>query len=197
MANKKYITPRGIAKYPKTDKGYKWNDSANRNTPDPDGEYMLDLIVSEEGLAPIKRVVETFLKEGNLKAKNKPWQKNKDKDGTELDTYIVKFKQYAKNQDGSKRVLPHFDAKARKLPEDFMLTNGSTVAVQYHPFYYKAQGGGVKLYLDSIQVIDYVQWEGSSPFDAVDDGFTYEGETDNSDYDEDTINEDEDDSVPY
>lgn len=194
---KRFTTPRGTANYPKTDRGYKWSDSANRSVPDPDGEYLLDVVFTPEAAANITRVVNTFIKDNNLKAKKLPYKPYKDKEGNETGDVIVSFKQYAKNQDGTKRALPHFDSKAIPLPSSFQLTHGSTVIVSYRPFHYKAQGGGIKLYLDGVQVIEL--GERSNMFAPEDDGFTYvTSEADDMDndfeYEKPTEN---DDDIPF
>ena len=79
------------------------------------------------------------------------------------------------------RAPAQYDAKSKKLPEDFLLTTGSTVniAVSFTP-YNGAMGAGVSLRLKAVQVIDLKpMMQPESPFSAV-DGFDFNaGEEDN------------------
>jgi hypothetical protein len=79
------------------------------------------------------------------------------------------------------RAPAQYDAKSKKLPEDFLLTTGSTVniAVSFTP-YSGAMGAGVSLRLKAVQVIDLKPMiQPESPFSAV-DGFDFNaGEEDN------------------
>jgi len=69
-----------------------------------------------------------------------------------------------------------YDSKGVKLPEDFMLTTGSTVnvAVTFTP--YNMREAGVSLRLRAVQVIKYVPMEAASPFGAVEGGFQFSSE---------------------
>jgi hypothetical protein len=69
-----------------------------------------------------------------------------------------------------------YDAKSVKLPDDFMLTTGSTVnvAVTFTP--YNMREAGVSLRLRAVQVIKYVPMEAASPFGAVEGGFQFSAE---------------------
>ena len=69
-----------------------------------------------------------------------------------------------------------YDSKGVKLPEDFMLTTGSTVnvAVTFTP--YNMREAGVSLRLRAVQVIKYVPMEAASPFGAVEGGFQFSAE---------------------
>jgi hypothetical protein len=69
-----------------------------------------------------------------------------------------------------------YDAKSVKLPDDFMLTTGSTVnvAVTFTP--YNMREAGVSLRLRTVQVIKYVPMEAASPFGAVEGGFQFSAE---------------------
>tara|TARA_R110002167_G_scaffold1126_3_gene4848 strand:- start:260 stop:832 length:573 start_codon:yes stop_codon:yes gene_type:complete len=69
-----------------------------------------------------------------------------------------------------------YDAKSVKLPDDFMLTTGSTVnvAVTFTP--YNMREAGVSLRLRAVQVIKYVPMEATSPFAAVEGGFQFSAE---------------------
>ena len=71
------------------------------------------------------------------------------------------------------------DAKGNRLPDDFLLTTGSTVniAVQFYPY---DMGGkqNVSLRLRAVQVVKYVPMEERNPFEAT-DGFVFNEAEDN------------------
>ena len=64
----------------------------------------------------------------------------------------------------------HYDAKGVKLPEDFMLTNGSLVNVAVVCVPYNMRDNGVSLRLRAVQVVDLKPMKDDNPFTAV-DGF--------------------------
>jgi|TARA_R110000803_G_scaffold34340_2_gene75042 hypothetical protein len=68
-----------------------------------------------------------------------------------------------------------YDATNVKLPDDFMLTTGSTINIAgvYVP-YHASMGTGVSLRLNAVQVTNYVPTQMSSPFEAT-EGFEAEG----------------------
>jgi len=78
------------------------------------------------------------------------------------------------------------DAKGNRLPDDFLLTTGSTVniSVSFVPY---DMGGkqNVSLRLKAVQVIKYVPIEERNPFEAV-DGFVY---NDDNPFTEDAVAE--------
>ena len=68
------------------------------------------------------------------------------------------------------------DAQGTRLPDDFLLTTGSTVnvAVTFNPY----EGYGrqdVNLRLKAVQVVKYVPLEDNNPFEAV-EGFTIDAD---------------------
>ena len=66
------------------------------------------------------------------------------------------------------------DAQGTKLPDDFLLTTGSTVnvAVTFNPYDFGGKQN-VNLRLKAVQVVKYVPMEDRNPFEIV-DGFTIE-----------------------
>ena len=85
-----------------------------------------------------------------------------------------------------------YDAKGTKLPDDFLLTTGSTVniAVTFNPYDFGGKQS-VNLRLRAVQVVKYVPLEDRNPFDTV-DGFTIEDESnpfDTNVEEEETIDE--------
>ena len=99
----------------------------------------------------------------------------KDDDG--MFTHKANLKGAYKNKVTQKPL--QFDAKGNRLPDDFLLTTGSTVnvAVQFYPY---DMGGkqNVSLRLRAVQVIKYVPVEERNPFEAT-DGFVFNEAEDN------------------
>ena len=65
-----------------------------------------------------------------------------------------------------------YDASNTKLPDDFLLTTGSTINIAgvYVPYHASGVGTGVSLRLNAVQVTNYVPMQMSSPFEAT-EGF--------------------------
>lgn len=180
----KSIFIRGIAAYPKLHKPYKWNDANERSEPNADGEYSTGVVVKNSGIADnIIASIKEWAKENNIsKVKNFPW---KEVDGN----MVFTGKQYGKDKDGNLKKLPKVDASGNPLPSDFLVTGGSEIVLKVRPSHYKAQGGGIKLYIDAVQVVKYVELDRDFGFDKHDDGFTY-GENESSEDSSDDVNED-------
>ena len=109
----------------------------------------------------------------NLDAKNKKIAegdgltiKNKDDDRGDFGT----LKQYARTKDGSPRKISVKDSQRNPFPNDKLIGNGSKVNVSYFPKEYTVYGGGVKGYLNAVQVVDLVEYK-TDDFDVV-DGYT-------------------------
>lgn len=204
MANAKKKTEklylRGIARYPKTDRAYKFDKAASKSVPDPTGKLSIEVILEGDKAEPFKEKIKAYAKESGLKlatVKNWPFADELDKDNDDEPTGRVVFKawQYGSNRDGSIRTMAHFDSQGKKLPKDFKLTAGSEVIIAVHPNAFKELGGGANLYLDGVQVVKYVERsEGNPGFGAVSDGEYVAGdehEADDAPYESDDTSEDE------
>jgi len=131
-----------------------WSHVIRPNTKfNPDGEYSIEIC--------------------NLDAKNKKVAegdgltiKNKDDDRGDF----VTLKQYARTKDGSPRKISVKDSQRNPFPNDKLIGNGSKVNVSYFPKEYTVYGGGVKGYLNAVQVVDLVEYK-TDDFDVV-DGYT-------------------------
>ena len=131
-----------------------WSHVITPNTKfNPDGEWSIEVC--------------------NLDAKNKKVAegdgltiKNKDDDRGDF----VTLKQYARTKDGSPRKISVKDSQRNPFPNDKLIGNGSKVNVSYFPKEYTVYGGGVKGYLNAVQVVDLVEYK-TDDFDVV-DGYT-------------------------
>uniref|UniRef100_A0A6M3JLM1 Single-stranded DNA-binding protein n=1 Tax=viral metagenome TaxID=1070528 RepID=A0A6M3JLM1_9ZZZZ len=53
-----------------------------------------------------------------------------------------------------------FDVYGKRFPEDVIIGAGSVIRVAYTENFYKGFGGGINLYLQAVQVINLVEYEG-------------------------------------
>ena len=112
----------------------------------------------------------------NLNAKNKKVAegdgltiKNK---GDERGDFVT-LKQYARNKEGTFRPMSVKDSERNPFPSSKRIGNGSKVNASYFPKPYTQYGGGVKGYLNAVQVVDLVEYN-TDEFDVVKGGYTNE-----------------------
>lgn len=160
----KYNSPKGIAHYPalvKADTRF-----------NPEGTYKTGLIVSEEHIEELKETCkEVFTEEfGKKKAWNTaqvPY-KTLEVEGEE-DQYVVNL--------SSKNKPKFFDAKGNPILNTSViekLGGGSKLRLKGSIAAYNAGGKvGVKIYLNEVQVISYVEYNGGGfqADDEEEDGF--------------------------
>ena len=126
----------------------------------PDGEYSIEIC--------------------NLDTKNKKIAKDdgltiKNKDDERGD--FVTLKQYAVNRKGQHQIINVKDSQLNPFPRDMRIGNGSKVNATYRAVPYEQFGGGVKGYLNSVQVVDLIPFEGDDVLNVVDGGFVAETST--------------------
>ena len=109
----------------------------------------------------------------NLNAKNKKVAegdgltiKNK---GDERGDFVT-LKQYACNKEGTFRPMSVKDSERNPFPSSKRIGNGSKVNASYFPKPYTQYGGGVKGYLNAVQVVDLVEYN-TDEFDVVKGGY--------------------------
>lgn len=175
MSNKpksiNFVSPRGVAKYPKVDQPYSWSNAQNKSVPDPEGQYELNIVMSEKDATPIKEAVKEAIKIVGIKPTHLPFKKEIDKDTqAETGNVEVKFKAYGKRKDGSFNKLKFVDAKLNPMPSNFRLTSGSVVKVDSYITVAKL---GARLNIRAIQVLDLAPESGSTNF-TQEEGFSYE-----------------------
>jgi len=168
-----------IAKYPKMNRPYRFDQGENRSVPcgplEDGAEYSLNFEMNDEQFAElegsVKRVWKAFAQLEGIKSapEHKPWNQNK-----ETGAMIGKSKQKAAYSGEATKPPRQYDAQAKLLPTDFEITDGSIVNLQVRAIGYKGMGGGVSLRLKAVQVVTLAEaGEGSNPFEAV-DGFSAE-----------------------
>lgn len=185
MASKytNFISPRGTAKYPKTDQPYSFSQKMNKSVPDADGQYELTIIMDGETAAPFVKTIQQAIKESGIEPQNLPFKKVVDKD-TKKPTGEVefKFKAYGKDPNGKTQRLKFFDAKAKPMPSNFALTSGSVVKVEGWVSVAKL---GARLNIRGIQVVKYVEQASSFTAEEDEDAFSYEGDNEETGFAED------------
>lgn len=164
----KYNSPKGIAVFPaliRPDTRY-----------NPEGNYKTGLVVSEEEVEDLKEMckeafTDEFGKKKKLSDAQMPYKKHSVKEGddyVETEDWVINF--------STKKQPKFFDAKGNMIsPEDIAkLGGGSKLRCKGAIGAYNAGGKvGVKIYLNEVQVIKYVEYNGGG-FQAdedEDDGF--------------------------
>ena len=176
--NSTFLIKNVEALWPRINKTYKFDNAENRTVPcDPfeDGaKYEMKFRMTKD------QAKELYL--GMCKAyedrKEKGWPDKVDNPFTKDDDGMYSYKASLKGAYGKEATLKpvQYDSNGVKLPDDFMLTTGSTVNVAVIFVPYNMREAGISLRLKAVQVIKYVPMEASSPFEKVEGGFTFEKE---------------------
>lgn len=169
-----FVTPRGVAKYPKLDQPYVWDQGANRSVPSADGQYETLLVLPEDQAKVLVKTIKDAIEASGITPNHVPYKKEVDKD-TKKPTGNVefKFKAYGKSKDGQRNVLKFFDAKAKAAP-GLKLTSGSEIKIDG---YVSVAKMGARLNIRQIQVLSLV--EAPSAF-AAEEGFEYDDSVENN-----------------
>jgi len=180
-----YIIKNVEALWPKINTTYHFDSNEGRSVPcdptAPNAEYSIQFRMDND----TAKALFTAMTQSYQANKKEKWADKlerkfvKDDDG--MFTHKANLKGAYKNKVTQKPL--QFDAKGNRLPDDFLLTTGSTVnvAVQFYPY---DMGGkqNVSLRLRAVQVIKYVPIEERNPFEAT-DGFVF-NETEDNPFDE-------------
>lgn len=176
--NSSYVIKNVEAQWPRINKTYKFDNAENRTVPcDPfeDGaKYEMKFRMTKD------QAKELYL--GMCKAyearKEKGWPEKVEMPFAKDDDGMYSYKATLKGAYGKEATLKpvQYDSNGVKLPEDFMLTTGSTVNVAVIFVPYNMREAGISLRLKAVQVIKYVPMEASSPFGKVEGGFTLDKE---------------------
>ena len=168
-----YISPKGLAKYPRLDQPYSWNEAANRNMPDPDGQFETALLVPESEAQPLIARVKEAIAESGIKPKHLPFKQEIDKETDEPTGNIeFRFKAYGNLKTGEPNRIKFFDAKGRPVPSNIYLTSGSTIRCLG---YISVAKMGCRLNLREVQIIDLIEREANG-FSEVEGSFVYDGD---------------------
>lgn len=162
-----FKTPRGTAKWPRLDQPHSWNDAAQKNMPDPDGQYETKVVIPEKDAQPLIKLIKETIAESGIKPKHLPFKPEIDRDTDEPTGNIeFTFKRYGKGTDGKPNRIAYFDAKGHMV-KDVSLTTGSTIIVSG---YIGISKMAARLNLKAIQIIKLIerQIDGFEPVDDED-----------------------------
>jgi hypothetical protein len=157
MANNLFTSPKGTA-------AYAWLTKADTKF-DPEGVFKTQLIVPAKEAQPfIDAIKGAYVEEfGPKKVAQAKLGYKTNEDGT----VTFSFK--------SKKKPKLFDSKGKPITKDLSIGAGSVIKVAggFGP-YNKGANHGVTLYLNSVQVIDYVEFSSGPRFEA-EDGYEFDG----------------------
>lgn len=116
-------------------------------------------------------------------------QKEYDKNDEETGNYLWRFKTAFKMEDKAtgrtiERTVPCFDSMGTPVKLKDEVGNGSVIKVSFstNPYFVEGQGmGGLSLYLNAVQILKLNKWgerdAASYGFDTEEDGYTFDGDT--------------------
>ena len=169
-----YIIKNVEALWPKINQPYRFDakesKSVSCNALEPNAEYSIQFRMEKDTAQALHKAMSTAYKNN----KKEKWAEKLANPFTKEDEGTFTFKSKLpgafKNSPTTKPL--QVDSKGNKLPDDFLLTTGSTVniAVQFVPW---DMGGkqNISLRLRGVQVVKYIPIEERNPFDNV-EGFT-------------------------
>lgn len=175
------MSPRGVAVWPKLDKPTRYDKKQKKRVIDEEeGKFEVELALEGEDAEKFQKKIKDFAVEQGLKlksVKNWPWRDELEKETEEpTGRVLFKFKQYATNKDGSTKRIPLWLANGKSTyPKGTKLTSGSTIKISGYGSTYTELGGGVSLFVNSVQVIKMVEYEARNP------GFGNEDDDDEGD----------------
>jgi len=176
-----YIIKNVEALWPKINRTYRFDSNEGRSVAceprDQNAEYSIQFRMDNE-TAKALFLAMSEVYQANKKEK---WADKLErmfvKDDEGMFTHKAVLKGAYKNEVTRKPI--QVDAKGNRLPDDFLLTTGSTVniAVSFIP-YEMGSKQNVSLRLSGVQVIKYVPFVDRNPFEET-DGFVFEAKEDN------------------
>jgi len=174
--NSSYIIENVEALWPRINKPYRFDNAENRTVPcsafDDGAKYEIKFRMTKDQAKSLYLEMCKAYEE----RKEKGWPEKVDNPFTKDDDGMYVYKATLKGAYGKEATLKpvQVDSNGSKLPEDFMLTTGSTVNVAVIFVPYNMREAGISLRLKAVQVIKYVPMESSTPFGKVEGGFTFQ-----------------------
>ena len=174
--NSSYIIENVEALWPRINKPYRFDTAENRTVPcdpfDDNAKYEIKFRMTKDQAKSLYKAMSAAYEE----REEKGWPAKVEMPFTKDDDDMYVYKASLKGVYGKEATLKpvQVDSNGSKLPEDFMLTTGSTVNVAVIFVPYNMREAGISLRLKAVQVIKYVPMESTTPFGKVEGGFTYE-----------------------
>jgi hypothetical protein len=161
------ILPAGIAVWPKLDQVdvYQPTDKKGRPSGAAKRRFITRVKYNDEDRRKVDDFLKQCLKNFNLEDGKLPWKKDKKTGELTLEA-----------TSGEKYRPPVFDAKNRKVPAKVIIGGGSTIKLDVTVNPYTGFGGGINLYINSVQLLDLKQHDGNR-FEET-EGFTCGGDDD-------------------
>jgi len=176
-----HIVMNATARYPRLNRTYKFDSGEMKSVPcdpmDDGAAYEMQFVMTEDEAKKLHQLCMTVWAEAKAKDPKKNWpDQPANLPYKKTDDGII-GKAKLKGAYGTEKTQPprQVDAKKNSMPDDFMLTTGSTVnvAVTLVP-YNTGSVNGVSLRLRAVQVLELAEMQQSDPF-AVADGYTVGG----------------------
>jgi hypothetical protein len=188
MARINKSLPVGTAVFPKLDKVdvYQPVDQFGKPKGDPKRTWNTQIKFSDEDHREVDALLKQWVADAGLKSvANWPWKTSKK-------TGEVTLK--VESKEAKKPGM--YDSQNGPLPAGTVITGGSQIKVNVQPYVYTGLGGGIKLYLNAVQVMELAQGAGVSPFEAVEGGYVAPKETseDKSPFDPSEANTDDEEA---
>lgn len=193
IVNTKYEISNIEAMWPRINRTYKFDAKEKKSVPcdafDEGAAYTLQFRMTEAQAKELYKNMKTAY--AAKQAENSDWPDKfampfkKDADGS----FTHKAKLKGAYGAEATRKPAQYSASNKKLDDDFLLTNGSTVniSVVFTP-YHGAMGTGVSLRLDAVQVVNLKPMEDQSPFKTV-EGFEDSPKEDDNPFEDITVAE--------
>ena len=193
IVNTKYEISNVEAMWPRINRTYKFDAKEKKSVPcdafDEGAAYTLQFRMTEAQAKELYKNMKTAY--AAKQAENSDWPDKfampfkKDADGS----FTHKAKLKGAYGAEATRKPAQYSASNKKLDDDFLLTNGSTVniSVVFTP-YHGAMGTGVSLRLDAVQVVNLKPMEDQSPFKTV-EGFEDSPKEDDNPFEDITVDE--------
>jgi hypothetical protein len=164
------ILPAGIAVWPKLDQVdvYQPIDKKGRPSGAAKRRFIARVKYNDEDRRKVDDFLKQCLKNFNLEDGKLPWKKDKKTGELTLEA-----------TSGEKYRPPVFDAKNSKVPAKVIIGGGSTIKLDVTVNPYTAFGGGINLYINSVQLLDLKQRDGNR-FEET-EGFTCAGDDEDED----------------
>ena len=165
------------ALWPRLDKTYRFDSKEKRSVPcdvfDDGAKYEVGFRMNS---GQAKKLF-AQMKEAYTEKAGDDWPEKFDNPFVKEEEGTYTFKSSLKGAYGkdATRKPTQYDASNSKLPNDFLLTTGSTINIAgvCVPYNAKGVGTGVSLRMNAVQVTNYVPMQMASPFEAT-EGFEAE-----------------------
>jgi len=157
------VLPPGIAVWPKLDQVdvYQPIDRKGRPNGAEKRRFVTGVKYNDEDHRKVDHFLKQCLKDFDLKDGKLPWRKHKKTGGFTLEAT-------------SDHRPPVFDAKNRRVPAKIIIGSGSTIKLDVTVNPYTGFGGGINLYINSVQLLDLKRRD-ANRFEET-EGFIYCGD---------------------